>query len=336
VRNIFRGWQEKLLRGLAFLGVLIVFLCMQSVSISHTLAWTSSHQYHGWEAYVFVGGVELAFVVGLLLIILDRREGKSLNPGTVVFFGIPTIVVGAANWVSGNGYGVTGIALGLVPAVLVLAGEKVLTRAMGVTTSGGEEAKEEDALSVSGSPEETSAPGGGEEKVPEEIASPVSAPSPEEEKSGGEEEKSPETPTSGGEEELRKEEAPTSGGGEEETTASGGEEERQEEEITTSGGGEEETASGGGGEKEENPPASRRKERVSSPAPVISSREENSSESPVEVALRLYEENRRKMKGKVVDEEDLLPSRNEIMDIAGCKEWAARKAREFVKKKIAS
>lgn len=127
LKGLFENWKLKLLRFLAFIGSLAVFVCMQAVSISHTLALAEAHQYHGWEAIAFVAGVEIAFVVGLLLIILDRAHGRPLNPGTIVFFFIPTMVVGAANLRSGMGYGVVGLALGVVPPSLVLAVEKVLT-----------------------------------------------------------------------------------------------------------------------------------------------------------------------------------------------------------------
>ncbi|WP_188433540.1 hypothetical protein [Kroppenstedtia guangzhouensis] len=127
LKGLFENWKLKLLRLLAFIGSLAVFVCMQAVSISHTLALAEAHQYHGWEAIAFVAGVEIAFVVGLLLIILDRAHGRPLNPGTIVFFFIPTMVVGAANLRSGMGYGVVGLALGVVPPSLVLAVEKVLT-----------------------------------------------------------------------------------------------------------------------------------------------------------------------------------------------------------------
>lgn len=127
LKGLFENWKLKLLRLLAFIGSLAVFVCMQAVSISHTLALAEAHQYHGWEAIAFVAGVEIAFVVGLLLIILDRAHGRPLNLGTIVFFFIPTMVVGAANLRSGMGYGVVGLALGVVPPSLVLAVEKVLT-----------------------------------------------------------------------------------------------------------------------------------------------------------------------------------------------------------------
>lgn len=127
MKGLFRNWKLKFLKFLAFIGALAVFGCMQAVSISHTLALAEAHQYHGWEAIAFVAGVEIAFVVGLLLIILDRAHGRPLNPGTIVFFFIPTMVVGAANLRSGMGYGVVGLALGVVPPSLVLAVEKVLT-----------------------------------------------------------------------------------------------------------------------------------------------------------------------------------------------------------------
>lgn len=135
----FKDWKLKFLKSLAFIGALAVFGCMQAVSISHTLALAESHQYQGWEAIAFVAGVETAFVVGLLLIILDRAQGKRLNAGTIVFFFIPSLVVGAANIRSGMGFGWVGLALGVVPPALVLAVEKVLTN----TSSTSESTKKE-------------------------------------------------------------------------------------------------------------------------------------------------------------------------------------------------
>lgn len=102
MKKFFRDWKMKLLRGLAFLGALVVFACMQAVSISHTLALARSHQYKDWESIAFVTGVEIAFVVGLLLIILDRARGRRLNIGTIVFFAIPGLVVGTSRYQAGK------------------------------------------------------------------------------------------------------------------------------------------------------------------------------------------------------------------------------------------